>query len=124
MLEILQIPAGSMDNFSYLIWCSETREAIGVDPSLEPEKMLAALAEHQLTMKTLVNTHGHHDHIAGNETILNATNAHLAAHPLSEVDSDMSIDEGAVLTVATVPSECCIPPAILPARSLSIHPVH
>lgn len=99
LLNIIQIPAGEMSNFSYLLWCAETCEALGVDPSLAPEKMLAALTEHRLTLKILVNTHGHHDHAAGNDVILAATKAHLAAHPAAEIDADMSIDEGALLPV-------------------------
>jgi len=97
-LKIVQIPAGKMDNFSYLVYCPETGEGIGVDPSLEPEKLLETCREHGVTLTTLVNTHGHNDHIAGNDAILKATGAKLAAHPL-ELKADIELLEGSVLQV-------------------------
>jgi len=97
-LTIIQIAAGKMDNFSYLVYCPETGEGIGVDPSLEPDHLLEACREHQVTLKLLVNTHGHNDHIAGNDAILKATGARLAAHPL-ETKADIELDEGSVLQV-------------------------
>ena len=44
-----------MDNFAYLVYCPETREGLGVDPSLEPDKLLEACREHGVTLTTLVN---------------------------------------------------------------------
>jgi hypothetical protein len=36
-LEILQIPAGEMHNFAYLLFCPTSRQGLAVDPSLEPQ---------------------------------------------------------------------------------------
>ncbi len=40
-------------------------EAIVIDPGGESERLLARVAAHRLTLKAIVNTHGHIDHIAG-----------------------------------------------------------
>ncbi len=40
MLQIIQIHASEMDNFSYLIYCPETLRGAAVDPSLRPELLL------------------------------------------------------------------------------------
>ena len=42
----------------------ESREAIVVDPGYDIPRILAVLAKHQLTVKQIVVTHAHIDHIA------------------------------------------------------------
>ncbi len=80
-LRILQIEAGEMKNFSYLIIDPESRKAIAVDPSFAPEALLEAAKNEGVEIETLVNTHGHRDHCAGNEEILSHSRAILAGHP-------------------------------------------
>lgn len=98
-LEIVQIRAGRMDNFSYLVVCPVTRRALAVDPSLEPEKLLAEVAARQLRLELLVNTHGHGDHTAGNGLVLRETGARLAAHPLDVPTAEIALAEGSRLEV-------------------------
>lgn len=64
-----QIEVGPMANFAYIFACSETGHAVLVDPSAEPQKLLAMLDAEQLTLQAIINTHGHADHIAGNAAI-------------------------------------------------------
>ena len=71
-----QIAVGR-DNFAYLIADEKTREAIVVDPSFEPEKVLERAKQLNLDIKFLINTHSHHDHINGNDYILENTDAKL-----------------------------------------------
>ncbi|TYO99300.1 glyoxylase-like metal-dependent hydrolase (beta-lactamase superfamily II) [Geothermobacter ehrlichii] len=80
-LEIVQLRAGRADNFSYLVWCPQTNDAMVVDPSFAPDLLLAEAEKRGLTIRILANTHGHRDHIAGNDRIMAATGAPLAAHP-------------------------------------------
>jgi hydroxyacylglutathione hydrolase len=96
-LEIVQIPAGEMKNFAYLVYCPETSEGMVVDPSFAPEKLLSLAGELGVTIKILANTHGHRDHIAGNETILRATGAMLAAHSLALPQADLALEDGNIL---------------------------
>jgi len=98
-LEVVQIPAGEMNNFAYLVYCPTSRRGLVVDPSFAPDDLLAAAAERGVTIDLLVNTHGHRDHTAGNACILAATGARLAAHPLDVADADVPLAEGTVLTV-------------------------
>ena len=92
--EIVQIPAGDADNFSYLVYCKATREGLAIDPSFAPEALLAAAREHEVTITILGNTHGHRDHISGNGEILEATGARLAAHPVDVPNADIPLEEG------------------------------
>lgn len=68
-----------LQNYSHLIACEETNEAIVVDP-LDADKCLAAANEQNLTIKKIVNTHEHFDHIEGNPGIVAATNAKILVH--------------------------------------------
>ncbi len=98
-LEIVQLPAGDMKNFSYLVFCPETRVGLGVDPSLAPEVLLAAAASRGVKVEILANTHGHGDHVAGNERVLQATGARLAAHRDDVPGAQLALEEGTELAV-------------------------
>lgn len=93
-LEILQLGTARSDNFSYLVYCPETREGMAIDPSFAPEHLLQAAADQQITIVILGNTHGHNDHIAGNPVIIEKTGARLAAHPLDLPQADLPLEEG------------------------------
>ena len=57
---------------TYVLWRSRRKDALVVDPGLEPELILDFLKENDLTPAAILNTHGHADHIGGNE-VLKAT---------------------------------------------------
>jgi glyoxylase-like metal-dependent hydrolase (beta-lactamase superfamily II) len=98
-LEIVQIRAGQMENFSYLVYCPMRKRGIGIDPSFAPEKLMEEARSRGVILELIVNTHGHRDHIAGNEAILQSTGAKLAAHPLDVPQADILFGEGTVLEV-------------------------
>jgi len=69
----------SLRNYMYLIACPETREAVAIDP-LAHELLLSKAQELGWSIRGVINTHEHHDHIGGNEPVVNATGATLYAH--------------------------------------------
>lgn len=72
-----QIPVGGDRNFAYLIGDDETRAAAVVDPAYRPEHVLARAQAHGLTVRWLINTHGHDDHAGGNDVVLAAGGVRL-----------------------------------------------
>jgi hydroxyacylglutathione hydrolase len=98
-LEVVQISLSKVDNFSYLIYCPSTNEAVGVDPSVEPERMLAEVEQRGLRLIALLNTHGHMDHIAGNPKILESADIPLAAHPDDVPDADIHLQEASMINL-------------------------
>jgi glyoxylase-like metal-dependent hydrolase (beta-lactamase superfamily II) len=100
--EIVQIPVAGSDNFSYLVICPQTGKSLGVDPGMSPESMLSVIRSRDLTLVTLANTHGHRDHIAGNDEILKATGAKLAANTLDVPRVDIALNEGSQLQIGGI----------------------
>jgi len=120
-LEVVQIRAGEMANFTYLVYCPLTRRGLGVDPSFAPGALLEAARERSVEIEILVNTHGHNDHIAGNAAVIAATGAKLAAHPLDVPKADIPLDEGSVLAVGRGAVRVLHTPGHTPG-SLVLHP--
>ncbi len=97
MLQIIQIHASEMANFSYLLYCPKTLRGAAIDPSMRPELLLEKAFELGVKLELLLNTHGHHDHIAGNGFILEHSGAKLAAQPLDVPNPDILLEEGTKL---------------------------
>ncbi len=66
-------------NFNYLIACTDTGEALAIDP-LDHEKCLAAAKHNGWEITQVLNTHEHGDHTGGNAAVIEATGAKLLAH--------------------------------------------
>lgn len=49
----------------FVLGCEETRQGVLVDPGDEVEQLLAAAAQHQLSIVSILLTHAHLDHITG-----------------------------------------------------------
>jgi hydroxyacylglutathione hydrolase len=60
-----------------------TREAIAIDTAIPSFAWIAEeLAARDWTLKLIVTTHGHWDHIGDNAAVASATGAEIAVHPL------------------------------------------
>src|SRR5579875_3129081 len=57
-------PVGLLQCNCTILGDENSREAIVVDPGYDIPRILAALAKHQLTVRNIVVTHAHIDHIA------------------------------------------------------------
>ena len=80
MLNIKTRVVGPLQVNSYLIFDDETLNAIVIDPGDEGENILKDINEGGLTLRYIINTHGHFDHIGANHTVKEATGAILAIH--------------------------------------------
>jgi glyoxylase-like metal-dependent hydrolase (beta-lactamase superfamily II) len=85
MMIIKQIAIGYMDNFSYLIGCENTRQALVIDPGSDVDQIVSVAEKEDLNIVTIVNTHGHGDHTAGNAKLKSLTGANVIIH---ELDGD------------------------------------
>jgi glyoxylase-like metal-dependent hydrolase (beta-lactamase superfamily II) len=66
----------------FIVGCEESREAAVIDPGAEVPRILEAVEKAQLSVKVIINTHGHFDHVGGNRALKAHTGAPLLIHPL------------------------------------------
>lgn len=71
------IVVGALGVNCYLLADSDTKEGIVIDPGAEPERILAAVKNSGVKVLTVLNTHGHFDHIGGNRRVAEATGGKL-----------------------------------------------
>ena len=74
------LPTGPLEVNCYIVGCKKTRKAAVIDPGGDAEKILERLKQHELDLVTIINTHGHFDHIGGNRELMEATSAELLIH--------------------------------------------
>jgi glyoxylase-like metal-dependent hydrolase (beta-lactamase superfamily II) len=54
---------------TYVVWLPDRKDALVIDPGLEPDLILDFLRAEGLTARAILNTHGHGDHIGGNAAL-------------------------------------------------------
>lgn len=79
-VEVERIIVGMLGANCYIMYCPGTREAVIVDPGGDGEKIVETVESLRLTVKCIVNTHGHADHTAANSIVKEATGAPIAIH--------------------------------------------
>jgi glyoxylase-like metal-dependent hydrolase (beta-lactamase superfamily II) len=67
-----------------IVACPETREAIVVDPGGDANAIVDALEKNGLTVKYLLHTHAHFDHILGSKEMREKTGAKICLHKEDE----------------------------------------
>src|ERR1700748_2088576 len=69
------LPVGPLQCNCSILGDDTSREAIVVDPGDDIPRILALLAKHRLTVKQIIITHAHIDHIAGAQRLRQLTGA-------------------------------------------------
>ncbi|OPY74904.1 MAG: Beta-lactamase hydrolase-like protein [Syntrophorhabdus sp. PtaU1.Bin058] len=77
---VKQIQVGSFAVFAYIVACKVTKDALVIDPAGECERILQEAADKGYTIKYIVNTHCHVDHIMGNKRMKDLTGAEIIIH--------------------------------------------
>jgi hydroxyacylglutathione hydrolase len=77
-------PVGPLQCNCSIIGCPETGEAAVIDPGGDVEAILDLCKKHGLTVKYLLHTHAHFDHILGSRAMREATNAKICLHKEDE----------------------------------------
>ena len=125
-MQILTVESQPFAENSYVVWRDGGTDAFVIDPGFEPDLILDALAERNLTLAAIVCTHGHVDHIAGNTALKRAfpaapiligpgdaamlTDANLNLSgpfgmPVTSPPADRLVTEGERVTVAGIELE-------------------
>ena len=97
-----QIRTGGDRNFGYLLGDRQAGQAVLIDPSYAPEVLVQRAEEQGLRVSHIINTHGHSDHVNGNERAVALTQAPVAAHPDIPTRIDVRLSDGDALTVGAL----------------------
>lgn len=78
---------GPLEVNSYVVIGSDNRTALIIDPGSDQRDFLDSFQH--LHIAAIVNTHGHYDHIAGNDAAKKATGAPIVVH---EADAELLVN--------------------------------
>jgi hydroxyacylglutathione hydrolase len=102
-------PDTKLRNYHYLVVCTETGDALAVDP-FDAGLMLDTARRHGWRITQILNTHHHDDHTAGNAAIRAATGARVMAHAKAAAiigDVDVGLADGDAIRVGrSIELEC------------------
>ncbi len=79
---IKELVVGPLMANCFICGCSKTKEAVVIDPGGDANTILLSLADSELKVKYIINTHGHFDHVSANGKMKDATGADILIHPL------------------------------------------
>src|SRR5215468_4249529 len=96
------LPVGMLRCNCSIFGDETTREAMVVDPGDEIESILERLERHGLTVKSIVITHAHIDHIGGAHRLKQATGAPVYMNPNDSRLQRMQNMQAAMLGVRPV----------------------
>jgi len=91
---VKQIPVGPMKNFDYLLMDEATGEAIAVDSGWETAPVIAAAREGGMTVRYVVATHGHFDHVETLAELAGKLGAQTVSHEASDLKADLRVRGG------------------------------
>ena len=116
-------PVGPLACNCTILGDDRTKDALVIDPGAEITRILATLAAHGLTLRHILVTHAHIDHIAGALALKAATGAPVSYSP-ADLPLVAIMDQQA--TWLNVPSAKVAPPDYSPADNevLSIGDLH
>jgi len=141
-LNIRTIVSMPFEENTYVVWRPGSLDALVIDPGLEPNLILEFLRDEGLSVVAILNTHGHADHIGGNEALKIAypdaplvigegekhllidANANLSApfgFPIVSPPADRTVREGDVLEYAGIRLEVLDVPGHSPGHVVFVH---
>ena len=81
MLLLETLPVGALECNCSILGCPDTKEGIVVDPGGDADRILEIVRHYDLTVRWVIHTHAHLDHIANTRDVVEATGATIALHP-------------------------------------------
>lgn len=64
----------------FVLGCEATHDGVVIDPGGDVEQIVEVVRRHNLKIRYIINTHGHFDHVGGNQKAVKAFGAPLLIH--------------------------------------------
>jgi glyoxylase-like metal-dependent hydrolase (beta-lactamase superfamily II) len=119
-----QIRVGGDRNFGYLLADRDAGHGVLIDPSYAPEAIVARARDQRIEILHVVNTHGHDDHVNGNDAAIALTGAGVAAHPAAGVPPAVPLADGRELVVGSLRLRVFHTPGHCPDHIVIYEPAH
>lgn len=81
MLNIHTLAVGPLETNCYIIWGDGSNDCLIIDPGYEPERILSSVKVLGKTVRAILLTHGHFDHVGGVRTIFGETDCDIYLCP-------------------------------------------
>lgn len=101
--EIRVLTLGIAATNCYIIGDTETGDAVLIDPVDQPELLLETIAEENWTLKLMLATHGHFDHVLASKGIKDATGVPFYIHSGDKMFLDSLPERGIQFTGTAFP---------------------
>lgn len=75
-----KLVVGAFASNCYLVGCPQSREGMVIDPGSEGRSIIERIRELEFTIKCIINTHGHIDHIGANAELKKALDVPIVGH--------------------------------------------
>ncbi len=103
-IKLAAIVSAPFEENTFVAHLEDRTDCLVVDPGFEPDRILEYLQQNNLTPAAILITHGHSDHIAGNETLKQQfpdcpiVVSHADAPKLTDPNLNLSAPFGLMLT--------------------------
>jgi hydroxyacylglutathione hydrolase len=96
---------GDMTVNAYLVWDPATQEAVAFDTGADCDGMLQRIEKENLSVKLILLTHAHPDHVADLRRLRKATGAPIYISELEEAEGAEEVEEGKRFRVGSLEIE-------------------
>lgn len=87
----------------FVLGCEETREGVVIDPGDEVEDLIDAARQHRLTIKYILLTHAHLDHVTGVARAKEAFGAPVGLHQADNFLYEAIVQQGMMFGLRVTP---------------------
>lgn len=108
MIDIIikQIPIEPFQVLTYLVACPQSRDAVIIDPAGDEDKLIALVEAEKFRSKYILNTHGHADHVLGNQKLKSLLKIPVCMHEADDkFFNDPVIRERSLHELGFLPSD-------------------
>jgi glyoxylase-like metal-dependent hydrolase (beta-lactamase superfamily II) len=87
----------------FVLGCDDTREGVVIDPGDDVDLLLSAVAEHRLTIRYILLTHAHLDHVTGVARAKRALGVPVILHEADNVLYEKVVEQGLMFGLRVEP---------------------